>query len=213
MCHVLVLRHTALDHPAAIRFPNQNGAAREGRRLKHGRHFRKLGKDASHRWAMIRTMVTQLIEHERIQTTVAKAKELRRVADRVVTFAKEGSLRARRKAAAVVRTDAAVNKLFTELAERYKERPGGFTRVLQIGLNRTCHRMRASEHAPRGRHHILERRHGLAQIVERGGAVLVERLRVSPPHPEHDLTTISENASPPPFYCFAQQCPGFFEAF
>ena len=93
--------------------------------MKHGRHFRKLGKDASHRWAMIRTMVTQLIEHERIQTTVAKAKELRRVADRVVTFAKEGSLRARRKAAAVVRTDAAVNKLFTELAERYKERPGG----------------------------------------------------------------------------------------
>ena len=105
--------------------------------MKHGRHLRKLGKDASHRWAMIRTMVTQLIEHERIQTTVAKAKELRRVADRVVTFAKEGSLRARRKAAAVVRTDAAVNKLFTELAERYKERPGGFTRVLQIGQRKS----------------------------------------------------------------------------
>ena len=82
--------------------------------MKHGRHFRKLGKDASHRWAMMRTMVTQLIEHERIQTTVAKAKELRRVADRVVTFAKEGGLRARRKAAAVVRTDAMVNKLFTD---------------------------------------------------------------------------------------------------
>ena len=105
--------------------------------MKHGRHFRKLGKDASHRWAMMRTMVTQLIEHERIQTTVAKAKELRRVADRVVTFAKEGGLRARRKAAAVVRTDAMVNKLFTDLAERYKERPGGFTRFLQIGQRKS----------------------------------------------------------------------------
>ena len=135
MCHVLVL-YGARPPRRDFRFP-QNGAAREGRRMKHGRHFRKLGKDASHRWAMMRTMVTQLIEHERIQTTVAKAKELRRVADRVVTFAKEGSLRARRKAAAVVRTDAAVNKLFTELAERYKERPGGFTRVLQIGQRKS----------------------------------------------------------------------------
>ena len=86
---------------------------------------------------MMRTMVTQLIEHERIQTTVAKAQELRRVADRVVPFATEGSLRARRKAAAVVRTDAMVNKLFTELAEWYKERPGGFTRVLQIGQRKS----------------------------------------------------------------------------
>ena len=74
--------------------------ARLASTMKHGRHFRKLGRDSAHRWAMMRTMVTQLIEHERIQTTVARAKELRRVADRVVTFAKKGTLTARRRAAA-----------------------------------------------------------------------------------------------------------------
>ena len=105
--------------------------------MKHGRHFRKLGRDSAHRWAMMRTMVTQLIEHERIQTTVARAKELRRVADRVVTFAKKGTLTARRRAAAVVRTDAMVQKLFTEFAERYRERAGGFTRVLQTGQRKS----------------------------------------------------------------------------
>ena len=101
--------------------------------MKHGSTFRKLGRDSAHRWAMMRTMVTQLIEHERIQTTVAKAKELRKIADRVVTYAKRGTLSARRRATAVVRTDAAVQKLFTELAERYSGRAGGFTRVLQTG--------------------------------------------------------------------------------
>ena len=105
--------------------------------MKHGRHFRKLGKDASHRWAMMRTMVTQLIEHERLKTTVAKAKELRKIADRVVTYAKRGTLSARRRAGAVVRTDAAVQKLFTELAERYQGRAGGFTRVLQTGQRKS----------------------------------------------------------------------------
>ena len=92
--------------------------------MKHGKTFRKLGRDSAHRWAMMRTMVTQLIEHERIRTTVAKAKELRKVADRVVTYAKRGTLSARRRATAVVRTDAAVQKLFTELAERYQGRAG-----------------------------------------------------------------------------------------
>jgi large subunit ribosomal protein L17 len=93
--------------------------------MKHGKTFRKLGRDSAHRWAMMRTMVTQLIEHERIKTTVAKAKELRKVADRVVTYAKRGTLSARRRATAVVRTDAAVQKLFTELAARYQGRAGG----------------------------------------------------------------------------------------
>ena len=111
--------------------------ARLASTMKHGRHFRKLGRDSAHRWAMMRTMVTQLIEHERIQTTVARAKELRRVADRVVTFAKKGTLTARRRAAAVVRTDAMVQKLFTEFAERYRERAGGFTRVLQTGQRKS----------------------------------------------------------------------------
>lgn len=101
--------------------------------MKHGKFPRKLGRDAAHRWAMLRTMVTQLIEHERITTTVAKAKELRRVADKVVTYAKKGTLTARRQAGAIVRTDSMMQKLFTEFADRYKDRKGGYTRVLPVG--------------------------------------------------------------------------------
>jgi large subunit ribosomal protein L17 len=81
-------------------------------------------------------MVTQLIEHERIQTTLARAKQLRRLADRVVTYAKKGDRAARIEAGAVVRTDRELHKLFTTLAERYAGRAGGYTRVLQCGLRR-----------------------------------------------------------------------------
>lgn len=99
-------------------------------RMRHRNAFRKLGRTSSHRWAMLRTMVTQLLEHERIETTVAKAKELRRVADNVVQLGKDGSLAARREAAAIVRGDAALQKLFSQMAARYKDRAGGYTRVL-----------------------------------------------------------------------------------
>lgn len=78
-------------------------------------------------------MVTQLIEHERIQTTIQKAKELRRVADQVVTLGKRGNLHARRQAAGIVTTNEALRKLFSELADRYKERDGGYTRILRTG--------------------------------------------------------------------------------
>jgi large subunit ribosomal protein L17 len=76
-------------------------------------------------------MADQLIQHERIETTVPKAKELRRVADRMITLGKEGTLAARRRARAILRTDASIIKLFGPLAERYKEREGGYTRVTQ----------------------------------------------------------------------------------
>jgi large subunit ribosomal protein L17 len=78
-------------------------------------------------------MVTQLIEHERIQTTVAKAKELRRLADKVVTLGKRGNLHARRQAAKIIRTDDALRKLFDVIAPRYALRDGGYTRVLKTG--------------------------------------------------------------------------------
>ncbi|GBF93979.1 50S ribosomal protein L17 [Raphidocelis subcapitata] len=96
----------------------------------------KLGRYKAHRVSMLRTMVTQLIEHERIQTTLARAKELRRLADRVVTYAKKGDRPARIEAGAVVRTDRELHKLFTTLAERYAGRAGGYTRVLQCGVRR-----------------------------------------------------------------------------
>jgi len=78
-------------------------------------------------------MVTSLLEHERIQTTDAKAKELRRVADRMITLGKRGDLHARRQALSVIRDKAVAAKVFDELAERYRERAGGYTRVLKLG--------------------------------------------------------------------------------
>ena len=98
--------------------------------------FRQLGMDGDHRWAMLRNMVTSLIHHERIMTTVHRAKELRRVAEAMVTHAKEGSLHHRRLAAGVVRERSAVVKLFEILGPRYKERPGGYTRVMKLAKQR-----------------------------------------------------------------------------
>eukprot|EP00249_Psilotum_nudum_P005690 c19121_g1_i1 orf=485-1117(-) len=102
--------------------------------MKHGRTMRKLNRTAEHRWALMRNMVTQLIKHERIETTLPKAKELRKVADQMVTMGKEGTLVARRRAVAVLRGDFELHKLFTELAERYKDRAGGYTRVLRTRI-------------------------------------------------------------------------------
>ncbi|KAL4860096.1 50S ribosomal protein L17 [Chlorella vulgaris] len=102
--------------------------------MKHRVAFRKLRRTSSHRWSMLRTMVTQLIEHERIETTVQKAKELRRIADQMVTLGKQGDLHARRQAAAVVNGDAELHKLFTALADRYRDRDGGYTRILRTGI-------------------------------------------------------------------------------
>lgn len=82
--------------------------------------LRKLGRTSAHRWAMLRTMVSQLIFHERIETTVPKAKELRRVADQMVTLAKENTLASRRQAAGVVHSDEVLHKLFYELGPRYR---------------------------------------------------------------------------------------------
>ena len=98
--------------------------------------FRKLGMDGEHRWAMLRNMVTSLIYHERIMTTTPRAKELRRVAEKMVTHAKVGDLHHRRLASAVVREPAAVVKLFDIIGPRYRERPGGYTRILKLAKPR-----------------------------------------------------------------------------
>jgi len=97
-------------------------------------NFRKLGRPTGHRMAMLRTMVSQLIQHERIETTVAKAKEVRRLAERMVQLGKEGTELAKRRAGAFVRGDAIVYKLFTEFAYRYKDRVGGYTRLLRTRI-------------------------------------------------------------------------------
>jgi large subunit ribosomal protein L17 len=102
--------------------------------MRHGMAMRKLNRTSQHRKAMFANMASSLIKHEQIVTTLPKAKELRRIADRLITLGKRGDLHARRQAAAVIRDNAMVQKLFAELAERYKERPGGYTRVLKAGF-------------------------------------------------------------------------------
>jgi large subunit ribosomal protein L17 len=82
---------------------------------------------------MLRNLVTSLLEHERVRTTDAKAKEARRLAERMITLGKRGTLHARRQAARVLRTRAVVTKLFDDLAPRYENRPGGYTRITKLG--------------------------------------------------------------------------------
>lgn len=101
--------------------------------MRHQKAGRKLSRTSAHRKALFRNMVTSLLEHERIQTTDAKAKELRGIADRMITLGKRGGLHARRQALAVIRNAKVTEKLFDELAERYRERPGGYTRVIKLG--------------------------------------------------------------------------------
>ena len=102
--------------------------------MRHGNGHRKLNRTASHRKALFANMSASLIKHEQIVTTLPKAKELRRVADRLITLAKKGDLGSRRLAVARVRDEAMVKKLFDTLGPRYKDRNGGYTRVLKAGF-------------------------------------------------------------------------------
>jgi large subunit ribosomal protein L17 len=101
--------------------------------MRHGISGRKLNRTSSHRKAMFVNMAVALLTHEQIKTTLPKAKELRRVADKMITLGKRGNLHARRQAVSVLKDKALVGKLFSDLAERYKERTGGYTRVLRAG--------------------------------------------------------------------------------
>ena len=102
--------------------------------MRHRKQGRKLNRTQSHRKAMFANMSVSLLTHEQIVTTLPKAKELRSVVDKLITLGKRGDLHARRRAAAQLQDDAAVKKLFSTLSERYKERPGGYTRVLKAGF-------------------------------------------------------------------------------
>ncbi|AOW45860.1 50S ribosomal protein L17 [Acetobacter ascendens] len=102
--------------------------------MRHGIAGRKLGVTSSHRAAMFRNMAVALIKHEQITTTLPKAKELRPVVEKLITLGKRGDLHARRQAFAMLRDDVIVKKLFTAIAERYKARSGGYTRVLRAGV-------------------------------------------------------------------------------
>ncbi len=101
--------------------------------MRHRKSGRHLNRNSSHRKAMFSNMTNSLFEHEIIKTTLPKAKELRRVAEPLITMAKEDSVSRRRLAFARLRDKAAVGKLFNELGPRYKERPGGYTRIMKCG--------------------------------------------------------------------------------
>ncbi|MDM8552820.1 50S ribosomal protein L17 [Desulfobacterales bacterium HSG2] len=101
--------------------------------MRHRKAGLKLGRTSSHRKAMFRNMVTSLFKYDRIQTTTAKAKELRNWADRLVTLAKRGDLHARRQALAIVREKGVVHKLFEEASERFGSVSGGYTRIVKVG--------------------------------------------------------------------------------
>ncbi len=118
--------------------------------MRHRRRHGKLGRDSAHRKALLRNMVTSLLANERIETTDAKAKELRRIADRMITLGKRGDLHARRRALSVIRDKDVTAKVFDDLAQRFAAREGGYTRVLKV-------RRRVGDAAPMSIVELVER--------------------------------------------------------
>ncbi|MCG8312296.1 MAG: 50S ribosomal protein L17 [Pseudomonadales bacterium] len=118
--------------------------------MRHRKSGRKLNRNSSHRSAMFRNMTVSLVEHELIKTTLPKAKELRSYAEPLITLAKDDSVANRRLAFARTRSDEAVGKLFSELGPRYKERPGGYLRILKCGY-------RAGDKAPMAYVELVDR--------------------------------------------------------
>ena len=133
--------------------------------MRHGFALRKLNRTHAHRKAMFANMAGALIRHEQITTTLPKAKELRSVVDKLVTLSKKGDLAARRLAASQLKEDDVVAKLFSTLADRYKDRNGGYTRVLKAGF-------RQGDNAPMAVIELVDR------DPEAKGAVDRERLEL-----------------------------------
>lgn len=102
--------------------------------MRHCKSGKRLGRKTSHREAMFRNMVTSLLNYEKITTTDVKAKEIRVVAERMITLGKRGDLHAMRQAASIIREKSVISKLFTTIAPRYKDRAGGYTRIIKLGM-------------------------------------------------------------------------------
>jgi len=118
--------------------------------MRHGKAGKKLGRTPSHRKAMFRNMVTSLLKHERIVTTEVKAKEIGRLTEKMITLGKRGDLHARRQAVAFIRSNEVVKRLFSEYAQRYASREGGYTRVLKL-------EPRAGDNAPMALVELVDR--------------------------------------------------------
>ncbi len=127
--------------------------------MRHGNGLRKLNRTSAHRQAMLRNMMNSLLTHEAIKTTLPKAKELRRVVERMITLAKEKTLANQRLAFDRLRDRDVVVKLFAEIGPRYKSRPGGYTRILKMGS-------RVGDNAPMAYVELVDRPDGAAAAVE-----------------------------------------------
>ena len=99
--------------------------------MRHRKSGRQLGRNTKHRKALFRNLLTSLFEHERIETTAAKAKELRGLTDKVISLGKEGTLHARRRVLSVLRSKEIVSKVFGDVVERFRDRSGGYTRIIR----------------------------------------------------------------------------------
>ncbi|HEX9787055.1 MAG TPA: 50S ribosomal protein L17 [Candidatus Binatia bacterium] len=104
--------------------------------MRHLKSGRQLSRNSAHRWALMRNLITALLREEKIKTTEPKAKELRRWAERVITLGKQGTLHARRQVLSIVQDKAVVRKLFDTIGPRFKDRPGGYTRIIKVGVRR-----------------------------------------------------------------------------
>ncbi len=99
--------------------------------MRHRKKGRQLGRNSKHRWALFRSLVTSLLDHERIETTEAKAKEIRGLTDRMITLGKRGGLHNRRRALSFLRSKSVVSKVFDSVAARFRDRQGGYTRIIR----------------------------------------------------------------------------------
>ena len=131
--------------------------------MRHRKSGRKLNRNSSHRKAMFKNMAASLFEHELIKTTVPKAKELRKVAEKLITLSKVDSVANRRLAFARLRNKEIVNKLFTELGPRYQERPGGYLRILKCGF-------RAGDNAPMAYVELVDRQLSASSAADQESA-------------------------------------------
>ncbi len=120
--------------------------------MRHGCAGRQFGRDSGHRKALLRMLVTSLLKNEKIETTAAKAKEIRPLAEKMITLAKRGDLHARRQALSFIHDESVVNGLFTQIAQRFASRNGGYTRIVLT-------RNRAGDAAPMAVIELVERQH------------------------------------------------------
>ena len=156
--------------------------------MRHGNSGRRLGRTTSHREAMFRNLVTSFLNHEKITTTDAKAKEIRSVAEKMITLGKRGDLHSLRQAASYIREKSVVTKLFTSIAPRYKDRPGGYTRIVKLGI-------RQGDAAPISIIELVEEEMKPKKVNQKTAPVVVSKKAVAASAPNSVSTAADSDVS------------------